>query len=140
MDLKSPRFILSLIIVGAFVLITVIFAIAPILAGTSLDEVTKNFNLFSSAYSGIVGIIVGFYFATALGSMSSAFEIIDPSTQKIFESHFTSILERAEDKVLLELSTPKSIPSFNEKMCAYLRKALSAKIGEKETDELTRKN
>ena len=65
MNIKSPQFFLSLIIVGAFVLITVIFALAPIIGGTSLEEIKENFKLFSSAYSGIVGIIVGYYFGKA---------------------------------------------------------------------------
>ena len=62
MEISTARLTLSIIIVGAFVLTTLIFALAPIFAGTPLSEIIENFKLFSSAYSGIVGMIVGFYF------------------------------------------------------------------------------
>jgi hypothetical protein len=39
--------------------------------------------------------IIGFYFTSALGHKSGAYEVIDPTTKDFFATHFNSILMRA---------------------------------------------
>lgn len=60
--------VLSIIVVSAFVGVTAIVALTPILAGTPFQESTEHLKTFSSVYSGIVGIIIGFYFGKTQSS------------------------------------------------------------------------
>ncbi|MEV4077856.1 hypothetical protein [Nonomuraea fuscirosea] len=69
-------------------------------------------------------VIVGFYFATALGSASAAFEVIDAQSQGFFEGHFTSIFERASQGRILEVSPHGPNPHFNAALVNDLRKAI----------------
>ncbi|NRQ37119.1 hypothetical protein HII36_35585 [Nonomuraea sp. NN258] len=69
-------------------------------------------------------VIVGFYFATALGSASAAFEVIDTQSQGFFEGHFTSIFERASQGRILEVSPHGPNPHFNTALVNDLRKAI----------------
>jgi uncharacterized protein DUF5919 len=77
--------------------------------------------------------IIGFYFATALGNTSSAYEILDAHTQALFDDHFTSIFTHSS--TLLELSPQKGLPDFNEelfnKLYGELVRSLTAEATEK---------
>ena len=80
--------------------------------------------------------IVGFYFPSALGWESPAFEVVDELTRKSFENHFTGIFERASGKVLLELSARKQRLVFNKQLYESIYSVLVKTLGKEKTDEL----
>ncbi|WP_188197128.1 hypothetical protein [Nonomuraea sp. SYSU D8015] len=69
-------------------------------------------------------VIVGFSFATALGSASAAFEVIDVQSQRFFEERFTSIFERASQGRILEVSPHGPHAHFNAALVNDLRKSI----------------
>jgi hypothetical protein len=81
-------------------------------------------------------VLVGFYFATAIGSSSSAFEILDDETQDRFEAHFNSICEKAASNALLEVSVQKGIPLFNEPLYNDLHSTLIQKLGKEAASQM----
>ena len=54
--------ILSIMIVGVFLIVTAIVALTPVLGGYPPDAYTEHLKVFSSMYSGIIGLIIGFFF------------------------------------------------------------------------------
>lgn len=73
-------------------------------------------------------VIVGFYFSSALGSSTAAFDVIDPDTQNFFAGHFLSIFDRATP--LLEFSRKNAVPAFNTKSFEQACKEITDCIGE----------
>jgi hypothetical protein len=74
-------------------------------------------------------MIVGFYFTSALGSASAAFEAQDQQTRNFFEGHFMWLYEHASDKGLLEVDgSRRGSPVFNQplydSLVAYLEEEL----------------
>jgi hypothetical protein len=69
--------------------------------------------------------IVGFYFASALGSSSSAFELGDSSTRALFEGHFASIFDRASSTTIIEVSGARNRVHCNDFLIGELRTALA---------------
>ncbi|WP_432865941.1 DUF5919 domain-containing protein [Microbispora rosea] len=70
-------------------------------------------------------VIVGFYFATALGSSSAAFEVTDLESQNRFEGHFTSIFERSHStRILEEVSSQRAVPFMNHALVRDIRATL----------------
>jgi hypothetical protein len=54
--------ILSIIVVTAFVSVSTIVALTPVLGGYPPPEYTEHLRTFASLYSGVVGLILGYYF------------------------------------------------------------------------------
>lgn len=81
-------------------------------------------------------VIIGFYFTTNLGSESSAFEIINNEARLQFEEHFTTIFNSASATTLLEISSFRGKPKFNEELFSDLYHALcdSEKLGREATE------
>jgi hypothetical protein len=61
---RTVRAILGLLVVGVFMLITAFMAIFPLVspAKVVLNEYADFFAKTASVYTGIVGVIVGYYF------------------------------------------------------------------------------
>ncbi|HNY32718.1 MAG TPA: hypothetical protein PKO15_17675 [Fibrobacteria bacterium] len=59
--------ILSILVVSAFLIVTTVVALVPILGGYPPDTYTEHLKTFASLYSGVVGIVVGYYFGRNKG-------------------------------------------------------------------------
>jgi uncharacterized membrane protein HdeD (DUF308 family) len=70
----TVRSIIALMVVGIFMLITGFMALFPLLASTNvqLNTYADFFAKTSSVYTGIVGVIVGYYFGRTLDGKSPA--------------------------------------------------------------------
>jgi hypothetical protein len=68
----TVRSIIALMVVGIFMLITGFMALFPLLAPTNvqLNTYADFFAKTSSVYTGIVGVIVGYYFGRTLDGKS----------------------------------------------------------------------
>ena len=64
MLLRKVRAILAILVVGVFMLITGVMAIFPLVSQTKvgLNEYADFFSKTASVYTGIIGVIVGYYF------------------------------------------------------------------------------
>jgi uncharacterized membrane protein HdeD (DUF308 family) len=67
MLIRRVRAILALTVVGVFMLITGVMAIYPLVGKTNvaLNEYADLFSKTASVYTGIIGVIVGYYFGRA---------------------------------------------------------------------------
>jgi len=54
--------VLSILVVAVFLVVTAIVALTPVVGAYPPTQYTEHLKTFSSLYSGIVGIIVGFFF------------------------------------------------------------------------------
>lgn len=80
-------------------------------------------------------VIVGFYFTTSKGYESSAFEVTDAASRKLFEDHFLSIFDKADRHTLLEVGPHRNIPQFNDTLYGDLHKHLAEKLGQDTLDK-----
>ena len=80
--------------------------------------------------------IVGFYFSSALGHASAAYELVDPQTQSFFEGHFLSMFERARDGNLLELDRHRGEVNLSHETIQSIKKSLEGKLGAELTEQL----
>jgi hypothetical protein len=78
-------------------------------------------------------VVVGFYFASALGFQSAAYELVDPQTKEFFVDHFRSILGRAGATYVLRINPHSGRSELNEPLVAELRKRIVDAIGETAT-------
>jgi uncharacterized membrane protein HdeD (DUF308 family) len=64
MPVNRVRAILALLVVGVFMLITGVMAIFPLVseAKVGLNDYADFFSKTASVYTGIIGVIVGYYF------------------------------------------------------------------------------
>ena len=62
MKISMLQAILSILIVGVFLTVTAIIALTPVLGGYPPEPFTEHLKTFSSLYSGIIGLIVGYFF------------------------------------------------------------------------------
>ena len=64
MNTRSVRAALAITVVGVFMLITGFMALYPLLgrASVDLDQYATFFAKTASVYTGIVGVIIGYYF------------------------------------------------------------------------------
>lgn len=64
MKLKNIRAVLAITILGVFMLITAVMALYPLFTDSSVDlnAYADFFAKIASVYTGIIGVIVGFYF------------------------------------------------------------------------------
>lgn len=79
-------------------------------------------------------VLIGFYFASALGSDSAAYEVVDPSSRWTFEGHFTSIYDRSSAGSILEVNGSRNQVHFNHRLYDDLRAHLAARLGQDECD------
>ncbi len=81
-------------------------------------------------------ILVGFYFAKAIGSTSAAFEVIDNDTCEFFRNHFETIFYRSNNTSLLDITPHAPTATFNGRFYKVLYKSLVQDLGKKRTDGL----
>jgi branched-subunit amino acid permease len=62
MKVSRLQSVLSIMVVGVFLAVTAIIALTPVIGGYPSDSYTEHLKTFSTIYSGIVGLIVGFFF------------------------------------------------------------------------------
>jgi hypothetical protein len=62
MRISTLQAVLSILIIAVFLSVTAIVALTPVLGGYPPEPFTEHLKTFSSLYSGIVGLIVGFFF------------------------------------------------------------------------------
>ena len=64
MSINKVRAIIAIAIVGVFMLITGVMALYPLISETqvNLKDYSDFFAKIASVYTGIIGVIVGFYF------------------------------------------------------------------------------
>ncbi len=67
MKVSTVQAILSILIVVVFLSVTVIITLTPVLGGYPPEPFTEQLKTFVSAYSGIIGLIVGFFFGRRTG-------------------------------------------------------------------------
>ena len=68
MRIDRLQAIVSVLIIATFVAVTAIIALTPVVGGYPTDVYTEHLKTFASLYSGIVGLIVGFYFGKSSGA------------------------------------------------------------------------
>lgn len=62
MQISKLQTILSILIVSVFLIVTAIIALTPVLGGYPPEPFTEHLKTFSSLYSGIIGLIIGYFF------------------------------------------------------------------------------
>lgn len=62
MKVSTLQAVLSILIVAVFLLVTGVVALTPVLGGYPPAPFTEHLKTFASLYSGVVGLIVGFFF------------------------------------------------------------------------------
>lgn len=62
MEPRKVTATLSLLVVGAFVLTTTLVTLAPVLTGKPPETYNELLKDYWSLFSGIMGLIIGFYF------------------------------------------------------------------------------
>jgi len=62
MKVSAVQAVLSILIVLVFLTVTATVALTPVLGGYPPEPFTEHLKTFTSIYSGIIGIIVGFFF------------------------------------------------------------------------------
>jgi len=69
---RAVRAFIAIAVVGVFMLITGFMALFPLLtkAQVDLNQYADFFAKTASVYTGIIGVIVGYYFATVEASIS----------------------------------------------------------------------
>jgi hypothetical protein len=67
MGITAVRSIIAILVVGIFMLITGVMAIYPLVAPAKvpLNEYADFFAKTASVYTGIIGVIIGYYFGRA---------------------------------------------------------------------------
>jgi len=81
-------------------------------------------------------VIIGFYFLSAKGSSSAAYELVDPQTKEVFGDHFISIFSEALTSTLVEFDGARGRPHFDDSLFQQLRECLAGHLGEEKTTEL----
>jgi hypothetical protein len=73
-------------------------------------------------------IIIGFYFRSAIGHSSGAYELIDDETKHAFGGHFDGIMSEATAGSLLEFDGARSGPYWNEKLFDLLQQCIRTRL------------
>ncbi|GKS69656.1 hypothetical protein W03_16600 [Nitrosomonas sp. PY1] len=66
MKINTLQAILSILIVTVFLGVTAVVALTPVLGGYPPEPYTEHRKTFSALYSGIIELIVGFFFGRHL--------------------------------------------------------------------------
>lgn len=67
MKVSLLQAILSILIVLVFLGVTAVVALTPVLGGYPTEPYTEHLKTFSSLYSGIIGIVIGYFFGKGVG-------------------------------------------------------------------------
>ena len=62
MTISKVRAIISIVIVIGFFVVSAGIVLTPVVGGYPPEPYTEHLKTFGSLYSGIVGLIIGFYF------------------------------------------------------------------------------
>ncbi len=62
MRVSQLQAILGIMVVGIFLVVTAVVALVPVIGGYPPDKFAEHLKSFASVYSGIVGLVVGFFF------------------------------------------------------------------------------
>ena len=62
MKWNTLQAILSIMIVAVFLAVTAVVALTPVVGGYPPEPFTEHLKTFATLYSGIIGLIVGFFF------------------------------------------------------------------------------
>lgn len=62
MLISRVQAIIGITLVAGFVLTAVVIALTPAVGGYPVAEYTEHLKTFSSTFSGLVGIVVGYFF------------------------------------------------------------------------------
>lgn len=81
-------------------------------------------------------VIVGFYFSSAVGHTSAAFEIVDPKTKEFFGQHFNSILGRATNDFIIKSNPHSGKTEINDKLITELTTVFINKLGQEKAINL----
>lgn len=71
MKIELLQAILSILVVLVFLLVTAIIALTPVLGGYPPEPFTEHLKAFASLYSGIIGLIIGYFFGKRIGENES---------------------------------------------------------------------
>jgi len=67
MNTEKTTSILSIMVVGSFLLTSTIITIFPLLVGRPATDFIEHLKVFGGLFSGMVGIILGYYFGQKKG-------------------------------------------------------------------------
>lgn len=83
-------------------------------------------------------VIVGFYFLSAKGHSSAAYELVDDKTKEVFGDHFVGMLSAAATNTLVEFSGARGRPNFNQPLFSELIDYFgqAQRLGKEQTAEL----
>ncbi|MCC6698753.1 MAG: hypothetical protein IT365_24225 [Candidatus Hydrogenedentes bacterium] len=73
-------------------------------------------------------VIVGFYFDSAKGSSSAAYELVDEETQQTFEEHFVRILSKAASNTIVEFDGARGRPTCNLELIEQLETSINTAV------------
>lgn len=62
MKQASLQAVLSILVVSIFLLVSALIALAPIIGGYPPEPYTEHLKSFASLYSGVIGVIIGYFF------------------------------------------------------------------------------
>ena len=62
MEISKVQAIIGILLIAAFIIVTSIITLAPVLGPAPTGAFTEHLKTFASIYSGIIGLIVGFFF------------------------------------------------------------------------------
>ena len=71
-------------------------------------------------------VIVGFYFDSAKGSTSAAYELVDDETRNTFEEHFRRIRSEAAKNTIVEFEGARGRPTYKVDLVDELQRAIEA--------------
>ena len=62
MLISRVQAVLSILVVAAFVTVSCVIALTPVVGGYPAKEYTEHLKTFASLYSGVVGLVLGYFF------------------------------------------------------------------------------
>lgn len=81
-------------------------------------------------------VLVGFYFASALGDASGVYELVDVPTRKFFEGHFHPMLWRARAAQKLLVALERGVPTLNQQLLSNIRLFLETQLPKEQVEQL----
>lgn len=68
MKISKLQAIISIMVISFFLIMSSIIALVPVVGGYPPQGYTEHLKAYSAMYSGIIGIIIGFYFGKAISA------------------------------------------------------------------------
>lgn len=62
MRVSTLQAVISIMVLSTFLIVTGIIALTPVVGGYPTEPYTEHLRSFAALYSGIVGLILGYYF------------------------------------------------------------------------------